>query len=48
MTRERYGQQMRIGDVVEDFTLLDDRGQPWSLTAHAARPVLLIFHRHLM
>ncbi len=39
---------MRVGDTIEDFTLLDHRGDPWSLRAHAGRPVALIFHRHLM
>lgn len=39
---------MRPGDIVDDFTLLDDRSQPWTLSGHRARPVLLIFHRHLM
>ena len=36
------------GDRIEDFTLLDDRGQPWTLSQHLGSPTLLIFHRHLM
>jgi len=39
---------MRLGATVEDFTLLDDRAQPWALSGQRGRPVLLIFHRHLM
>lgn len=39
---------MRIGDLVEDFTLTDDRGGSWTLAEHRGRTVLLIFHRHLM
>ncbi|MCB0994600.1 MAG: redoxin domain-containing protein [Acidimicrobiales bacterium] len=39
---------MQIGDPVEDFTLSDDTGGRWRLSEHRGRPVLLIFHRHLM
>ena len=39
---------MRIGDRVDDFSLPDDRGGTWRLADHVGRPVLLIFHRHLM
>ncbi len=39
---------MDIGDAVDDLTLPDDRGRPWTLSANRGRPVLLIFHRHLM
>jgi len=39
---------IRTGDTIDDFTLPDDRFQPWSLRAQRGRPVLLIFHRHLM
>lgn len=39
---------MQTGDTVDDFTLPDDRSQPWNLAQHRGRPVLLIFHRHLM
>lgn len=38
---------MQIGDPVDDFTLIDDQGQPWALSGHDGI-VLLIFHRHLM
>ena len=37
----------RAGDVVEDFELSDDQGQPWRLSEQRGRPLLLIFHRHL-
>ena len=40
--------QPQPGDRIEDFTLLDDRGQPWSLSGYTGSPTLLIFHRHLM
>lgn len=36
-----------IGEPVDDFTLPDDRGHPWTLSDHLGRVVLLIFHRHL-
>ncbi len=36
------------GELIPDFTRTDDRGQPWTLSEHRGRPVLLIFHRHLM
>lgn len=39
---------MRPGDTVENFTLLDDQARPWTLSQHQGRPVLLVFHRHLM
>jgi peroxiredoxin len=39
---------MRTGDLVADFSLTDDRGDTWRLGDHRDRPVLLIFHRHLM
>lgn len=39
---------MRPGTAVEDFTLPDDRDRPWSLAGQRGRPVLLVFHRHLM
>lgn len=39
---------MRNGDAVPDFALTDDRGETWRLSGHLGRPVLLIFHRHLM
>ncbi len=39
---------MRPGDTVDDFTLPDDRDQAWTLSECRGRPVLLIFHRHLM
>ncbi|MEZ5330469.1 MAG: hypothetical protein R2991_00110 [Thermoanaerobaculia bacterium] len=39
---------MRTGDTVDDFTLLDDQSRPWTLREHRGRPVLLVFHRHLM
>ena len=38
---------MRIGDHVSDFSLPDDRGTSWTLSAQRGRPVLLVFHRHL-
>lgn len=39
---------MQIGDPIDDFTLTDDGGQPWTLSEHDGDTVLLIFHRHLM
>lgn len=39
---------MEPGNLVEDFTLPDELGRPWTLSAQRGRPVLLIFHRHLM
>ncbi len=39
---------MQTGDVVDDFALTDDRGGTWTLSEHRGRPVVLIFHRHLM
>jgi peroxiredoxin len=39
---------VRIGDRIDDFTLLGHDGQPWTLSERVGRPVLLIFHRHLM
>lgn len=36
-----------IGDPVEDFEVLDERGRPWRLSEQRGRPLLLIFHRHL-
>ncbi len=39
---------MKLGDRVEDFTLIDDEGKPWTLAQQLGQPVLLIFHRHLM
>ncbi len=41
-------EQPQPGDPIEDFTLLDDRGEPWTLSEQRGRPTLLIFHRHLM
>jgi peroxiredoxin len=38
---------MRDGELVENFTLPDDQGRPWTLAAHRGRTVLLIFNRHL-
>ena len=37
-----------VGDLVEDFELCDDHGQPWRLTEQRGSPLLLIFHRHLL
>ncbi|MDH3299980.1 MAG: hypothetical protein OES24_05685 [Acidimicrobiia bacterium] len=42
------GEQPQPGDRIEDFRLLDDRGQPWTLSEHVGSSTLLIFHRHLM
>jgi peroxiredoxin len=39
---------MQTGDLVDDFTLTDDRGAPWQLSEYRGSPVVLIFHRHLM
>ncbi len=39
---------MRNGDPVTAFALTDDRGETWRLSDHLGRPVLLVFHRHLM
>ncbi len=39
---------MRPGTAVEDFTLPDDQNRQWTLSSHRGRPVLLVFHRHLM
>lgn len=39
---------MRNGDPVPDFALTDHAGDSWRLSRHLGRPVLLIFHRHLM
>lgn len=38
----------RPGDLIEDFTLPDDRGESWTLSEQPSVPTLLIFHRHLM
>jgi len=39
---------MRVGDPVEDFILVDDRGRRWRLSEFRGHTVLLVFHRHLM
>lgn len=39
---------LRRGDLVDDIVLPDDQGGTWRLSDHRGRPVLLIFHRHLM
>ncbi len=39
---------MQLGESIDNVTLLDHRGQPWTLAEHAGTPVVLIFHRHLM
>ncbi len=39
---------MEIGDLIDDFTLIDDRGTPWTLSEFRGHTVLLVFHRHLM
>lgn len=35
-------------DMVEDFELEDQRRQTWRLRNQQGRPVLLVFHRHLV
>lgn len=37
-----------VGDLVEDFEVIDERGHPWRLGEQRGRPLLLIFHRHLL
>ena len=39
---------MRNGDDVGELELVDETGQPWRLADQRGRPVLLVFHRHLM
>ena len=39
---------INVGDLVDEFTVVDEQGRSWSLSAHRGRVVLLIFHRHLM
>lgn len=41
------GQLLDIGDPVGPIDLVSDDGQPWRLSDHRGRAVLLIFHRHL-
>ncbi len=38
---------LKIGDVVPDFTFLRPDGSPLCLAEVTARPLLLIFLRHL-
>ena len=38
---------VKPGDLVDDFTLPNDRGGEWTLSEHSGQPTLLIFHRHL-
>lgn len=38
---------LRVGDDVPDVDLVDHRGQPWRLSQHRGRVVVLILHRHL-
>jgi peroxiredoxin len=35
-------------ESISDLSLPDHAGRPWNLTDRRGRPVLLIFHRHLM
>lgn len=35
------------GDPAPDLDLVDADGQPWRLSDHRGRPVVLLFHRHL-
>ncbi|MEM9561459.1 MAG: hypothetical protein AAGA93_02510 [Actinomycetota bacterium] len=39
---------LRVGDPVGDVVLADQLGRSWDLADHVGRPVLLVFHRHLM
>ena len=39
---------MQIGDRIDDVTLIDQEGRPWSLADQRGRTLLLVFHRHLM
>jgi len=36
-----------IGDRAPELSLATPDGDPWRLTDHLGRPVVLIFHRHL-
>jgi peroxiredoxin len=38
---------LAIGDAVPDLTFLRPDGSPWRLTEMTARPLVLIFLRHL-
>ncbi len=36
-----------VGNPFPANTLVDHRGDEWTIEQHRGRPVLLIFHRHL-
>jgi hypothetical protein len=36
---------IRVGEMLRDFTALDDRGEPFSIASTAGRPLLLKFFR---
>jgi peroxiredoxin len=38
---------LAVGDAVPDFTFFRADGTPWRLSEMAARPLVLIFLRHL-
>jgi len=35
------------GELLPDTPLVDHQGNPWRLSDHRGRPVLLVLHRHL-
>ena len=37
-----------VGARIDDVTLIDHEGRPWSLADQRGRTLLLVFHRHLM
>lgn len=39
--------RLRVGDVVPDVDLVDHLGEPWRVSRHRGRPVVLVLHRHL-
>lgn len=39
---------MEVGDAAPELVLTDHLGGTWRLSAHRGRPVVLVFHRHLM
>ena len=48
ITTKGNGMRVSVGDLAPDFELADHAGEPWRLRAHRGRPVILVFHRHLM
>lgn len=39
---------MDVGDTAPELALTDHTGGTWRLSDHLGRPVVLVFHRHLM